>query len=466
MALTHLIHPNVNAQPTIDTAVWFLQLRWVAVAGQLLTMAVVIWVLKIDLPVWELLSLIGITTTTNTFYWFWLRHLQQSGLERTDRLPSEPIISGLMLADILILTGMLYMSAGIANPFALFYFVNIAVAGAIITPIWAWAVWLTTVAGITLLLVRALPIDALSTTSLRATSDNGQSIWTIPKLGFLVSFATCSGVITYFITMLTGELRQREKAIQEAEDARRRNRQLEGLATLAAGAAHELASPLSTIAVVAKELSRALDKHNAPATAKQDVVLIRSELDQCRQILDRMTSAAGEAAGERLRSITVGELLVESMLGLRHPEHIHVEISETIQSTTNLLPVQAVAQAIRNLLQNALDASQIDASQIDAGQASTSSQDAPPTTGSVQLQASLTDDYWQIKVRDQGHGMTPEVLERIGEPFFTTKEPGRGMGLGLYLTENVIRRLGGSLEFDSRAGQGTVAELRLPVTRD
>ena len=447
MALPPLIRPHVNAQPTLDTAIWFMQLRWVAVAGQLLTMAVVMWVLRIALPVTELGILIGVTAATNACYGLWLGHLRRLGINSSDRLPSAQVISGLMLTDIVVLTGMLYLSAGIANPFSLFYFVNIAVAGALISPAWAWTVWATTVVGVIVLLQWSMPLAELSHTSAFAADEQtALRAWTIPKMGYLVSFATCSGVITYFITLLTGELRQREHLLQEAEDARVRNRQLEGMATLAAGAAHELATPMSTIAVVAKELSRALDKQGAPDATRQDVVLIRSELDQCRQILDRMTSAAGEAAGERLCTISLQDFLDETLLGLRRSDHVNVEISEQDAVSESLLPVQGAAQALRNLLQNAIDAG----SENDR----------------VRLFATAAEEQWVLHVQDKGSGMSPEVLERIGEPFFTTKEPGRGMGLGLHLTQNVIRRLNGTLSFESELGSGTTAKVILPTSRD
>lgn len=445
MALTPLIRPHVYSHPTLDTAIWFLHLRWVAVAGQLLTMVVVAWGLKIELPAIGILSLVGITAISNTAYSLWLGHLHRGGLGRSDRLPTDQVVSGLMVIDIIVLTGMLYLSAGIANPFALFYFVNIAVAGAIITPVWAWGIWVATVGGVTLLLIHSQPITELSATSQLSGGTEDTAIWTLPKIGFLVSFSTCSGVITYFITILTGELRHREQALQDAEDARVRNRQLEALATLAAGAGHELANPLSTIAVVAKELSRALDKEGTSPAIMQDVALIRSELDRCRQILDRMTSTAGEAAGERLQQISIDEFLSESTLGLREPERVEVEIAESARSVTSLLPLQAAAQAMRNLIQNALDASQ--------------------PGSKVTIQASMDSTSWKILVVDRGDGMTQEVLDRIGEPFFTTKEPGRGMGLGLYLTQNVLRRLNGKLEFDSRPGHGSTAEVILPTER-
>ena len=305
-----------------------------------------------------------------------------------------------MLIDIVVLTGMLYLSAGMANPFAMFYFVNIAVAGAIIAPAWAWGIWLSTIICVMFLLLRSQPIAALSGHSLLAMSPGGTPAWTIPKIGFFASFATCSGVITYFITILTGELKQREQALKDAEDARIRNRQLEALTTLAAGAAHELASPLSTIAVVAKELSRALEKQpNVPEVVSQDVALIRSELDRCRQILDRMTSTAGDAAGEKLQTISIEAFLNETLLGLREPERVALEIAESERERSNLMPVQAAAQAIRNLLQNAIDAS--------------------PPGAIVKLMALPCEQGWMISVVDRGVGMSPEILQRIGEPFFT-----------------------------------------------
>ncbi len=442
MAITHLIPHQSHPHPSLDTAVWFLQLRWVAVCGQLLTMAVVIFALEIPLPYAELLSLIGITAATNLLFWQWLRRLQQRGLQGADPLPVHRVIPALMLLDVFVLTGMLYLSAGIANPFALFYFVNVAVAGAIVAPAWAWTIWVTTVLGVAFLLVRALPIEALSAANLQASPPGSAPVWTIPKLGFLAAFATCSGVILYFITALTVELRRRELAIQEAEEARLRNRQLEGLATLAAGAAHELSTPLSTIAVVATELGRALEKAEVAESVRHDVQLIRSELDQCRLILDRMTSAAGDAAGERWSTISLSEFIEEILVGVRNGHHIHVEPAPEAHSSTARLPVQAAALAVRNLVQNAIDAGAPD---------------------SVRLAASATDGCWVLQIADRGAGMSREVLERIGEPFFTTKEPGRGMGLGIYLTQNVLRRLGGSVEFSSQEGVGTTVRVVIPI---
>jgi two-component system sensor histidine kinase RegB len=443
MLLPTLIRPHVYSQPTLDTAIWFLHLRWLAVFGQLLTLFVVRYVLNVPLPMGGILTLISITALTNLAYRVWLVRLHRRGIELADRLPSVHIISVLMLIDILDLTGLLYLTAGISNPFWLFYFVNIAMAAAIITPTWAWLLWACTIACVCFLLV----IEPMAIEVLRPSfsQSDPMSQLNISQLGYLVSFITCSGIITHFITILTGELRAREQAIKEAEDAKSRNRQLESLATLAAGAAHELSSPLSTIAVVAKELSRNLEKQTASESVLSDVVLIRSELDRCRQILDRMTAATGEAAGERLRSIGIEDFMQEVLLGVKDAGLVRLTFDRSLGHSSCLLPVQAAAQAIRNLVQNALDAS--------------------PDQLEVLVEARQTDSEWLIEISDRGSGMTAEVLHRLGEPFFTTKEPGKGMGLGVYLAMNVIRRLSGDLSFSSQTGQGTKAVVRLPMQR-
>jgi two-component system, sensor histidine kinase RegB len=441
MLLPTLIRPQVYAQPTLDTAIWFLHLRWLAVFGQLLTLAVVHFGLRVPLPVGYILLLVSVTALTNLAYRYWLVRLHRRGLELADRLPTDQVISALMLIDLLDLTGLLYLSAGISNPFWLFYFVNIAMAAAIIAPGWAWLLWACTVGCVCLLLA----VEPRAIAMLGSPFQHSEVAGTpnVLQLGYLVSFAACSGIITHFITILTGELRMREQAIKDAEDAKSRNRQLESLATLAAGAAHELSSPLSTIAVVAKELGRTLEKQQSPSSAVSDVVLIRSELDRCRQILDRMTAATGEAAGERLRSIGIEEFLEESVLGIREADLVAISLNPTVEGSLCLLPVQAAAQSIRNLIQNALDAS--------------------PENTPVQVIASLKDQSWLIEIVDRGTGMPEAVLQRLGEPFFTTKEPGKGMGLGVYLAMNVIRRLGGNLSFSSQPGQGTRAQVYLPL---
>ena len=219
---------------------------------------------------------------------------------------------------------------------------------------------------------------------------------------------------------------------------------LEGLTTLAAGAAHELATPLSTIDVIVRELSRHLEGVAKPESVDTDLKLIDGQLDMCKQILQRMRSAAGDSMAQRWDRTTVGDLVDTTLDGIRDPHRVDVrDGSEAVEGQTLWVPQEAVAQAIRNLVHNGLDAS--------------------GSEGRVVLEPKLVAGRLQISVTDTGDGMTDDVLDRAADPFFTTKEPGRGIGLGLFLTRNVVSQLGGEIDFASEPGKGTRATVTLPL---
>ncbi len=435
-----IVHPDLRSYATMGTLIWLLQLRWVAVLGQLVTVLTVAGLLRLPIPVWPLLMMIGVTAASNLGFGLWLTMLRRRGFSESDRLSGHRTPGGLMLLDLLSLTGMLYLTGGWLNPFFFFYFVNLAVAAVLLPSAWAWGLTAVAITGCSVLLSYSWPLELLG----RSVGTEAVG-WPIERRGFWIAFTTCGCVVTYFITMLSRELRHREEQLAKSETQRMQARQLEGMATLAAGVGHELASPLSTIAVVAKELQRGLEGPSDPHRLASDVQLIRDELDRCREILQRIKSGAGEAAAERLDPISAQAIVEEILLGLREPERVHVSWSAGSDVTSVAVwPVQGLALSIRNLVQNALDAS--------------------PAQQSIDLQVDLSASRWQLCVQDRGSGMSGEVLKRIGDPFFTTKDPGRGMGMGLFLTRNTVNRLGGQLDIESELGVGTRCVVTLPVT--
>lgn len=468
-----LFAPLLLFRPELGTSSWLLQLRWFAVVGQLLTIGVVDHYFGEQLPIRKLLGLVGFTAATNVAYWIWLRGSTggqravsketgdfypaeaeaspRSDARFEDRLErgfergfangaSSRVATGLMIIDLFTLTGMLHFSGGADNPFAFFYFVNLAVGGVILQPRWAWTLAGLAIVGFAWLLVSYTPIDVLQVSA----PGIGE---TTRRFGAFVAFSACALVVTYFVTRTAEELTRRERELHAAQEEQARSQQLEGLSTLAAGAAHELATPMSTIAVIARELGRQLEAIDVPPSVRDDLKLVNSQLHHCRMILSRMRSAAGDYTAERWDRMTVGELIDSVLEGIREPHR--VEISDSIDAAEDVplwLPREAVAQAIRNLVHNGLDAS--------------------PEETVVTLDADVLGDVVRLRIRDSGGGMSEKVLNRIGEPFFTTKEPGRGMGLGLFLTRNVIKRLGGTLVFDSLPGRGTEATVTLPRGTD
>ena len=431
----------------LGNAIWLIQLRWVAVVGQLLTIFVVNFALQIDLPLRQLAFLIASTAVTNVLLHVLVLFLARQS-EKSFSIPH--LLTIVMAMDLVVLTGLLYWTGGMLNPFASFYFVNLAVSGLLVRPIYCWMLALLAILGVASLLILDLPNDVAVLERTGFAKFHEASFLSLSKQGYLFAFTTCSIVVTFFITMLRREILQQERLLQQAEREKSSSQRLEAMATLAAGAGHELASPLSTIAVVSKELSHTLDPSMVPAGVIRDVELIRSELDRCKEILGRMKSGAGDAAAERLDRITAIDLLEEVKSGLREPDRVHLLLREEDEELESIVPVQAVALAIKNLVQNALDASPV-TSTVSIGLEATTSQ------------AQNRPKEWTITIRDQGCGIAADILEQVGNPFFTTKEPGQGMGLGVFLSRNVIQRINGTLSFQPNTPSGTVCRVTLPV---
>jgi len=251
------------------------------------------------------------------------------------------------------------------------------------------------------------------------------------------------------MSRLTDEIRKQEIDLRNAQQRQLSAEKLEALGTLAAGAAHELATPLSTIAVVAGEVEVMIQKTDlGPGPQAQELVedirLIRSELNRCRKILDTMAVDSGQAIGELHRKIPLQQFWEEIVDGISHSERVEFAAFDQTQQAMLDIPVIGLTHAMRGLIQNGVDAS--------SDQQSVKVNVKRPSKGDL---------VWTIV--DRGSGMAPEVLDRINEPFFTTKDPGKGMGLGVFLAQNIIERVGGTIHFRSRIGEGTRVVVTLPV---
>ncbi|MEM9826187.1 MAG: ATP-binding protein [Planctomycetota bacterium] len=424
---------SLVAPVRLGSSVWLMRLRWFAVVGQCLTIFITWATVPIILPYRFLGGMIGVTVVTNVVYHAWLSRHRESEPDR--RQPSDSGIAlALMLLDLITLTAMLHATGGVENPFSFFFFVNLAVGGVMIAAPACWTLTIAAVCGYAWLLTFAPPLPLF----IEGETPAG----TVRFVARIAAFATCASVVTYFVSRTANESLRYYQQLMRLQEDQEAGRRLEGLTTLAAGAAHELATPLSTIDIVARELSRHLSSTDVPESVEQDLRLIDDELERCRQILGRMRAAAGDSVGEPMRRTTLGDLIDATIEGVRDPHRLDViDEAEHIEATELLVPTEAVAQAVRNLIHNALDAS---------------------GGGRVQLQTHVDERQVRFIVSDYGDGMSAEVLGRISEPFFTTKEPGRGIGLGLFLTRNVVQQLGWRLNFESQVGKGTVATVELP----
>ena len=427
-------------------ALWLLKLRWVAVVGQLATIAAVIYLFDVIIEnAWALGVVIGVTALSNLILQAWYNRWS-SDPERRD-LPWDLILGLVMVMDMLSLTALLFATGGPTNPFFLFFFVNLCLAALVLKPNGAWILNLLSVGCFAFLVYDHHEIDELHLgASMLPVMQRGW--WSLSQLGLIAAFTTCSSVIVYFMTRLTAELRAQQLETERAQAHQARSEKLEALGTLAAGAAHELATPLSTIAVVAKDLEKSLDDQAPDLIGAEDIVedvrLLSSQLTRCRTILDRMASQSGQAIGESILPITVQDL-AEAVVDELPENRVLVDLPPEFADEAVTVPKVGLSQAIRGLIQNAIDADQ--------------------SGRPVYLKIRRSEDHWEWEIRDRGPGMSVDVLSRVSEPFFTTKKAGKGMGLGVFLAKNVIQRLGGLIEFKSQPERGTSVIITLPADK-
>ncbi|HUK66873.1 MAG TPA: ATP-binding protein [Anaeromyxobacteraceae bacterium] len=411
---------------------WLIRLQWGGIIGQTLTILAARYILHIDLSLVAMLGLVAFEVVANIGLEGWLR--------QADRVP-QPVIAGAMCFDALLMTALLALSGGPANPFSTMYLVNVALSTVLLDAAWAWAMLAVSLALFALLFALA-HVGALQVLS----AVDQQEIVALHLQGMWVSLVLAAAFIVYIVGRVQLALTRVEEALAEERSLSARKDKVASLATLAAGAAHELSTPLSTIAVVAKELQLSAIRNKAPEAALQDLALMREQVARCRDILHHMSAQAGENAGEPFVVMSLARWLESTLEHLPDHTRVVVEAGLDLQASAVAGPPRGLARALRGLLKNALQAS--------------------PPDAEVLLRLSRQGGQVRAEVVDRGSGMEGSILSRAGEPFFTTKVPGEGMGLGLFLTQTLADQLGGQLELVSRPGRGTTATLSLPLSNE
>ncbi|MGN6597507.1 ATP-binding protein [Sphingopyxis terrae] len=400
-----------------------IQLRWIAVGGQLATIEVVNGLMGIKLPLAPLLGAIIVLIAIN---------LASLARLRGGHSVANRELTAVLLFDVAALGWQLHHSGGLTNPFASLFLLQVVMGAILLTPRSSWAV----VAGAIIAMV-ALRIDP---TPLVLPQPYAADPLALYLKGSLVCFLLIAVLLVAFVTRMSRNLRERDAALATASQRAAEEDHIVRMGLLASGAAHELGTPLSTLSVLIGDW-RAAPRLADDRELQEDLADMDAAVGRCKSIVSGILMSAGEARGIAPQVTTARRFvtdIVDDWRAGRLPGTL--DFSDRIGPDVEIVSDTALRQVIDNVIDNAAEVS-------------------PDWIG---LTALRDGEMLVIEIADRGPGFDPEMLETIGQPYRSTK--GRpGGGLGLFLLVNVVRKLGGLVSADNRDAGGAVVRITLPI---
>jgi len=426
----------------------FMLRNW-AILAQLATLILVHRFLSTDFAWGAMLATVGVLALVNLLTWW--------RLGRDYPVHAAELFLQLVI-DVLALSVLLYYGGGSTNPFISLYLIPLVLAATILPRRYTWSMAALTLVCYSVLMVWYVPLPGSDTHAqhtltelalgLHAGDEAGfcrtdsaplssllSDAFNAHVLGMWLGFVISAAVIAYFAVEMAAAIRQRDFQLNRVREENLRNERIVALGTLAASAAHELGTPLSTMAVVIGEMR---DDYQS-AEQQENLALLDEQVRNCKRILDTLVRHAQETP-EEIDVVTFLKALLDEWQLLRPTVRYHHRTSGS-PPVPRLRADPALRAALLNLLNNAADAS----------------------PEAVDILLSWNDERTVLEIRDHGPGLTPQAAARAGDAFFTTKEEGRG--LGLFLANATLERLGGSVRLTNREGGGATTEVILPCFR-
>ncbi|MEH6587579.1 MAG: ATP-binding protein [Halioglobus sp.] len=417
--------PDIEHSPSLQNLRSLLLIRSMALLGQI---GVLCYVLLENLTTEGLL---GITTSLTA-----LAGLTIASLWRCSQPwpVSDAEFLAQLLLDVLIWTALMYFTGGANNPFVSYYIVPLVIAAAVLPWRYTWLVTGASLGAYSLLLYFYRPFP-LFTPHAAMGHDTGTNIHI---LGMWFNFLFSAGLITYFVVRMAAQLRLQEGRAVAQREQRLRSDQIMAVASLAAGTAHELGTPLSTMTVLVDEM---LADDSLSDQARQDCLLLQQQIGQCRSTLSDLARTAELNTGNETSTTALHTFVSQAVerWAVRRPGVSYQVKTPNTGNSPYVVQDSTLSQAFENLLNNGADA------------------------GSQKLEIRYQWDSREakIEIRDWGKGIKPELLENIGKPIIRASRS--GLGIGLLLSHATVERYGGRIELRNAADQGAIATLFLPL---
>lgn len=419
---------------------WLFVLRNLMILGEALVIWISIYGLEIPLreaPLW------GIITAMGCFnWWTWFR------LGYTGTIDEQELFIQISF-DVLAITAILYFTGGATNPIAWFFLLPLIISATILPQYYIWYMVIFTTGCYTLLMAFYEPLPSLHPKIMSHEVDpallhalSQQHGLELHVFGMWFGFVFSAVLVAYFVVEMANTLRSQERRLARAREQALRSERVLALGTLAAGAAHEMGTPLATMAILIREIENdyGADTHEHLLNRMK---ILRTQIDRCKKALSVMSATAGERRAESGYIMSLPDFLddtVESWKQQRHNPVIEYRRLGVIMPSS-ILAEQTLNHALVNILNNAADVS----------------------PDNIEMIANWTQDTVTIDILDNGPGITPALHEKLGKTPVSTKE--QGLGLGLFLAFTTVERLGGSVVMQPRTTGGTSTVITLPLVK-
>jgi two-component system sensor histidine kinase RegB len=412
-------------------------LRCITIVIQSLTFASTYWILNIPLLWTEIITTLSLLSILNFATWIRLRrNFSVSNIEFFLQI----------LIDVFALSTLLYFNGGSTNPFVSLYLLPLTITAAVLPWVYTWLMAATTIGFYSLLVFKHVPLPH--------DHNEHMSEFDLHVSGMWLAFVLSTTLISWFVVKMSGSIRERDKDLSEIREQALRDEQLIALGTMAAGAAHELGTPLATMAIVSKEIQ---NDHIENQDLQKSMRILRDQINQCKHTLTELLADAGQSRTEGASGQAV-DLFLQDILEkwrLMRPTVKFTYVCNGGLPAPSIINTQPLSQSILNLLNNAADAS-IETSIINS------------STG-ISVENIIINSDWnkkelRLEILDFGKGLSEEALERAGQAFFTSKDE-HGFGIGLFLANANIERYGGSVHLTNYEKGGACTQVILPLIR-
>lgn len=403
---------------------YLLLIRLFSISGQALALSYMYFYIGIQFPFKPVVLIIALLSLFTVYSWFNYRDLN----EITDRVFMTQLI-----VDVCALSLLIYYTGGSINPFISFLILPIIFAAASLRRAYTLIITTIAISSYTALMFFHVPLDSGGHIHHDGTHMHLWGMW----FGFILT----AGLVAYFVTRISNTVRKQDRALAEAREEALRSDRILALGTLAAGTAHELGTPLSTMAVITGEL---LKDYEDDKDLTGELELLKDQIQRCKTILTRMSSDAGQAqadTGSKIRVDSYIQEIISNWQQTRSDVDFDIELKPSTE-VPEIIVDQTLTLAIINILNNAADAS----------------------SKKVNIVCSWNNTSMDIEVIDDGHGIKEQHRPLLGKSIFSTKPSNQGLGIGLFLAETTLTRIGGKISLNNHEDGGAHAEISIPLS--